>query len=252
MQNVDAKCAAKHLRHQIASKNILPKIPVTQLDAKLCYQKLTLLYWIQNYATKINAIELDAKNMLPKMYVIKTVCNILCKIVCKLTECLEYVYERMPYKWREQTNQESSRFWHQVTNKNTVARIVICRQNGRGRFPICAAYSPNVGQTQNLNPNGVRIFDMVFTWDKYLQTIQWNNLTITNTDETNNQFISPCRGQGLLQKCIWRAFKMHANTFKCALRALYSPQQYELITTLTLGAGSSFSNQVYLWSQCYR
>ena len=44
------------------------------------------------------------------------------------------------------------------TYKNTVARIVICRQDGSGRVPVFVASSPTVGQTHNENPNRVRIF----------------------------------------------------------------------------------------------
>ena len=39
-----------------------------------------------------------------------------------------------------------------VTHKNTVARIVICRQDGSRRFPVFGALSPNVVQTHNKNP----------------------------------------------------------------------------------------------------
>ena len=36
---------------------------------------------------------------------------------------------------------------------NTVARIVLCRQDGRGRYPVYRTSSPNVGQTRKENPN---------------------------------------------------------------------------------------------------
>ena len=50
-----------------------------------------------------------------------------------------------------------------VTYKSTVARTVICPQDGRGRFPVCWTISPNVGQTHKENPNLVRILYMKFT-----------------------------------------------------------------------------------------
>ena len=50
-----------------------------------------------------------------------------------------------------------------VTHKNTTARIVVCRQDGRGRFPVFGTFSPNVGQTHNENPNRVRILYNVNT-----------------------------------------------------------------------------------------
>ena len=40
-----------------------------------------------------------------------------------------------------------------VTHKNTVVRIGICRQDGRGRFPVYGASSPNVGQSYDENLN---------------------------------------------------------------------------------------------------
>ena len=75
---------------------------------------------------------------------------------------------------------------------------------------------------------------MLFTWDEYLQTIQWNNLTITNTSDTKkNQFTSLCRGQGLLQKWIWHAFKMHANTFNlCITDPVLTPAEKSIAQKL--------------------
>ena len=70
-----------------------------------------------------------------------------------------------------------------VTYKNTVARIVICRQDGRGRFPVYGASSPTIGQLTQKFQQSYNCY-MFFTWDEYLQTIQWTNLTITNTFDT--------------------------------------------------------------------
>ena len=72
------------------------------------------------------------------------------------------------YKWREQTNCKSSHFWHHVTHKNTGVHIVICRQDCKGRFPVFGASSETPMKLE-------------FLYGFYLQTIQWNNLTITNT-----------------------------------------------------------------------
>ena len=44
-----------------------------------------------------------------------------------------------------------------------VARTVMCRQDGRGRFPVLLDDLFNVGQTHKENPNFVRIFYMLFT-----------------------------------------------------------------------------------------
>ena len=88
---------------------------------------------------------------------------------------------------------------------------------------------------------------------------------MTHTQKQTKQFSSLCRGQGLLQKCIWHAFKMHANTFKlCITDLVLFPAvwtDYEkiaqkllglvlvlgisLVCPFTLGPGSSFGNQVY-------
>ena len=53
--------------------------------------------------------------------------------------------------------------WIPVTYKSTVARTVICRQDGTGRFPVCWMISPNVGQTHKENPNLVRILNLKCT-----------------------------------------------------------------------------------------
>ena len=45
-----------------------------------------------------------------------------------------------------------------VTHTNTVARIVICLQDGSRRFPVFGASFPNVGQTRNEIHNRVRTF----------------------------------------------------------------------------------------------
>ena len=50
-----------------------------------------------------------------------------------------------------------------VTHKSKVARTVMCRQDGRGRFPVfCWTISPNVGQTHKENPNLVRFLLFFF------------------------------------------------------------------------------------------
>ena len=59
-----------------------------------------------------------------------------------------------------------------VTHKSMVARTVMCRQDGRVRFPFFFFWTitPNVGQTHKENPNLVRILYMVCTlYDVYKQ-----------------------------------------------------------------------------------
>ena len=61
-----------------------------------------------------------------------------------------------------------------VTHKSTVARTVMCRQDGRGDFRFCWTISPNVGQTHKENPNLVRILYMVCTLNDIYK--QYNKL----------------------------------------------------------------------------
>ena len=61
-----------------------------------------------------------------------------------------------------------------VTHRSTVARTVMCRQDGRGRFPVCGTITPNVGQTHKENPNLVRILYKVCTLNDIYK--QYNKL----------------------------------------------------------------------------
>ena len=65
------------------------------------------------------------------------------------------------------------------THKNTVARIVICHQDGRERFPVFVfgASSLIVGQTHNENHNRVRIcYMLIHEMNIYKQYMkQFNN-----------------------------------------------------------------------------
>ena len=51
-QDWKQKYTTQNLRHSIGCKNMLQKINAIELDAKICYQKLTLLNWMQKYAAK--------------------------------------------------------------------------------------------------------------------------------------------------------------------------------------------------------
>ena len=58
---------------------------------------------------------------------------------------------------------------HGVTDKSTVARTVMCRQDGRGRLPVLLDDLLKC-RTNKENPNLVRIFYMTFTLnDMYKQ-----------------------------------------------------------------------------------
>ena len=57
-----------------------------------------------------------------------------------------------------------ARFIQNVTHKNTVAGIVIYRQDVRGRFPVFGVSSPNVGQTHNKNPKRVRKLEFLYVF----------------------------------------------------------------------------------------
>ena len=57
-----------------------------------------------------------------------------------------------------------------VTYKNTMARIVICRQDSRGRLPVYGTSSLKTEQSQNENPNKIKIFYMICKICRYLQT----------------------------------------------------------------------------------
>ena len=84
----------------------------------------------------------------------------------------------------------------------------------------------------------------------------WNNLTMTSTFwHTKYQFTSLCRRQSLLKKCIWHAFKMHANprTRRSGmnwLRKKIAQTKVRSDTALwksgqsTVGPGSSYSNSL--------
>ena len=61
-----------------------------------------------------------------------------------------------------------------VTHKSTVARTVMCRQDGEGDFRFCWTTTPNVGQTHKENANLVRILYMVCTLNDIYK--QYNKL----------------------------------------------------------------------------
>ena len=64
---------------------------------------------------------------------------------------------------------------HIVTHRSTVARTVMCRQDGRGRFPVLLDdHSKNVGQTHKENPNLIRFLHMVCTLNDIYK--QYNKL----------------------------------------------------------------------------
>ena len=56
----------------------------------------------------------------------------------------------------------------------TVARTVMCHQDGRGRFPVCWTITPNVGQTHKENTNLVIILYMICTLNDIYK--QYNKL----------------------------------------------------------------------------
>ena len=99
-----------------------------------------------------------------------------------------------------------------VTYKSTDARTVICRQDGRGRFPVCWTISPNVGQIRKENPNLVRILYLKLIWNDIYK--QYNKLHNIDT-----------------QKSVHFAVPRTETRLKNAsdLQALYSPQRCELI-----------------------
>ena len=111
--------------------------------------------------------------------------------------------------------------WMCVTHKSTVVRTVICRQDGRGRFPVCWTTSPNVGQTPKENPN--LVFYMTFTLNDIYK--QYNKLhkhwyTKISSLRCAEDWNPP-------QKCIRHVYKIQA--ICRALQALYSPQRCDLI-----------------------
>ena len=113
-----------------------------------------------------------------------------------------------------------------VTHKSTVARTVICRQDGRGRFPFFF-----FGQTYKENPNLVRILYMVCTLNDIYK--QYNKLHVHK-----NQFTSLCRGQKPASKCIRLVYEI---LVICrALLALYTPQRCELMKTKTNNTNCSY------------
>ena len=102
-----------------------------------------------------------------------------------------------------------------------VARTVICRQDGRGRFPVRWTISPNVGQTHEENPNLVRILyinlhEMIFT-----------NSTTNNTNidtQRSVHFAVP-----RVETRLTNASDLYMKYICRALQALFSPQKCELI-----------------------
>ena len=61
-----------------------------------------------------------------------------------------------------------------VTHKSTVGRTVMCRQDGRGRFPVLLDDHSKCRTNSQENPNLVRILYMVCTWNDIYK--QYNKL----------------------------------------------------------------------------
>ena len=61
-----------------------------------------------------------------------------------------------------------------VTHRSTVARTVMCRQDGRGRFPVLLDGHSKCRKTHKENPNLVRILYMVCTLNDIYK--QYNKL----------------------------------------------------------------------------
>ena len=104
-----------------------------------------------------------------------------------------------------------------VTHKSTVARTVMCRQDGRGRFPVLlddhSRCRTNSQRKSQLSKNS--LYGMYIEW--YIQTVQ----QITRTLIHKNQFTSLCRRQKPASKCIRLVYEI---LVICrALQALYTP-----------------------------
>ena len=105
-----------------------------------------------------------------------------------------------------------------VTYKNTVASIVTCRQDGRGRSPDYWASSPNVAQTHNENPNKVRMF-MWFLYEmnifkQYNDTISQSQMQLTHTQKKKKRsaHLAVPRTESASEMYL-TAFKTHVNAF---------------------------------------
>ena len=61
-----------------------------------------------------------------------------------------------------------------VTHKSTVARTVMCRQDGRGRFPVLLDDLSKCRTNSQKNPNLVRFFYMICTLNDIYK--QYNKL----------------------------------------------------------------------------
>ena len=110
-----------------------------------------------------------------------------------------------------------------VTHKSTVARTIMCRQDGRGWFPILLDDLSKCRHTHKENPNLVRIFYMTFTLnDIYKQYNKLHKHWYTKISSLR------CAEDGNPpQKCIRLVYEMQV--IYRALQALYSPQRCELI-----------------------
>ena len=84
-----------------------------------------------------------------------------------------------------------------VMHKSTVARTVMCRQDGRGRFPVLLDDLSKC-RTNSQRTTQLRIFYMICTLNDIYK--QYNKLH--KHWYTKNQFTSLCRGQKLAWKCI--------------------------------------------------
>ena len=124
-----------------------------------------------------------------------------------------------------------------VTHKCTVARTVMCRQDGRGRFPVLMDDLSKC-RTNSQRKSQLRIFYMICTLnDMYKQQI-------TRTLIHKNQFTSLCRGQKPVSKCIRLVYEI---LVICrALQALYTPQQCELMKKKQKKKNTNRSYRIFL------
>ena len=99
--------------------------------------------------------------------------------------------------------------WICVTHKSTVARTVMCRQDGRGRFPVLLDDLSKC-RTNWQRKSQLRIFYMTFTLNDIYK--QYNKLHEHLIHK--NQFTSLCRGQKpaskMHQTCIWNTGHMQS------------------------------------------
>ena len=122
---------------------------------------------------------------------------------------------------------------HTVTHKRTVARTVMCRQDGRERFPVLLDDHSKC-RTNSQGKSQLRILYMVCTLNDIYRTVQ----QITRTLINKNQFTSLCRGQKSASKCIRLVYEIMV--ICKALQALYTPQRCELMKTKTNNTNCSY------------